>query len=58
MIEDFHLELKMLKTYGTIYNMPDVLLYYRLHPNQVTHSAGDPKWKKIRRDIISRMLID
>ena len=58
MIEDFHLELKMLKTCGTIYNMPDVLLYYRLHPNQVTHSAGDPKWKKIRRDIISRMLID
>ena len=38
MIEDFHLELKMLKTYGTVFNMPDVLLYYRLHPEQVTHS--------------------
>ena len=58
MIEDFHLELKMLKTFGKIYNMPDVLLHYRLHPEQITHSAGDPKWKKIRSDIISEMIKD
>ena len=49
MIEDFHLELKMLKTFGKIYNMPDVLLHYRLHPEQITHSAGDPKWKKNKK---------
>ena len=56
MIEDFHLELKMLKTFGTVYNLPDVVLHYRLHPNQVTHTAGDPKWKKIRTDIIQNMI--
>ena len=56
MIEDFHLELKMLKTHGKIHNMPDVLLHYRLHPGQVTNSAGDPKWKVIRQDIIAGML--
>ena len=58
MIEDFHLELKMLKTYGTVFNMPDVLLYYRLHPEQVTHSGSDPKWKKVRNDIISSMITE
>lgn len=56
MIEDFHLELKMLKTFGTVYNIPDVVLHYRLHPNQVTHTAGDPKWKKVRTDIIENMI--
>ena len=56
MIEDFHLELKMLKTCGIIYNLPDVVLNYRLHSNQVTHSAGDPKWKKIRKEIIEEMI--
>ena len=56
MVEDFDLTLRVLKTYGKVYNMPDVLLNYRLHPGQVTHSAGDPKWKKIRSDIISNMI--
>ena len=58
MVEDFDLTLRVLKTYGKIYNMPDVLLYYRLHPGQVTHSGSDPKWKHIRNEIISNMLVD
>ena len=52
MVEDFDLILRVLKTYGKIYNMPDVLLHYRLHPGQITHSNTDPKWKKMRDDII------
>ena len=56
MIEDFHLELKMLKTFGIVYNIPDVVLNYRLHPNQVTHTSTDPKWKKVRSDIIKDMI--
>ena len=56
MIEDFHLELKMLKTHGKIHNMPDVLLHYRLHPGQVTNAAGDPKWKRVREEIIADMV--
>ena len=50
MVEDFDLTLSS-QTYGKIYNMPDVLLYYRLHPGQVTHSGSDPKWKHIRNEI-------
>jgi len=34
--EDYNLELKLMEKYGCIYNMQDSLLYYRLHPNQVT----------------------
>ena len=52
MIEDFHLELKMLKIHGKIYNMTDILLHYRLHPGQVTNAAGDPKWKHVTRNHI------
>jgi len=39
--EDFELELKILKKFGTIYNIPESLVYYRLHPDQVT-ANGKP----------------
>lgn len=35
-LEDFELGLKILKKYGKIHNMPDVLLMHRLHSNQLT----------------------
>ena len=56
MVEDFDLMLRILKTHGKIHNMPDILLHYRLHPGQVTNAAGDPKWKRIRQDIIQNMI--
>jgi mannosyltransferase OCH1-like enzyme len=56
MVEDFDLMLRMLKTHGKIHNMPDVLLHYRLHPGQVTNAAGDPKWKRVREEIIADMV--
>ena len=37
--EDLELELKLLKQYGVLYNIPDVLLHYRIHPEQVTFSG-------------------
>lgn len=37
--EDLELELKLLKQYGVLYNIPDVLLHYRIHPDQVTFSG-------------------
>ena len=40
MVEDLDLILRVLKKYGKIYNLPDVLLYYRLHPGQITHMGG------------------
>lgn len=37
--EDFELELKILKKYKKIHNIKDVLLLYRLHPDQVTYQG-------------------
>lgn len=34
--EDLDLELRLLKKYGFICNLPEVLLFYRIHPNQIT----------------------
>jgi GT2 family glycosyltransferase len=34
--EDYHLEMRILKKYGVIYNLPDLLLYYRIHEDQIT----------------------
>lgn len=59
MCEDFELELRMLKKHGYIYNLPEVLLHYRLHNKQVTHNGGDggrDKWHNIRLGIIDRMI--
>ena len=59
MAEDFELELRMLKTFKKIYNLPDILLFYRLHENQVTHKGGkkgSTYWNKIRDDIIKNLI--
>jgi len=37
--EDYDLQLKVLKKYGRLRNMPDVLLYYRMHEGQVTYGG-------------------
>jgi hypothetical protein len=52
--EDFELEIRLLKKYGRIYNMNEILLLYRLHPNQVTHkmNADPEKWGGLRERII------
>lgn len=34
--EDLDLELRLLKKYGFVCNLPDILLYYRVHENQIT----------------------
>ena len=59
MAEDFELELRMLKMFGYIHNMDEVLLYYRIHEDQVTHNGGkggSSKWENIRNDIIQRII--
>lgn len=52
--EDFELELRILRRYGKIYNLPNVLLNYRIHENQVTHKMKtDPeKWNNLRGRIL------
>jgi len=63
MAEDFELELRMLKTHGFIHNMPDVLLWYRCHSEQVTAGAKTTKgsassqyWHNLRNSMIDKLL--
>ena len=49
----------MLKTFGKIHNLPDTLLYYRLHPGQITHNGGkggSAYWNGIRNNIIKNLI--
>jgi hypothetical protein len=36
-IQDYDLIIRLMKKYGALYNLPDVLLYYRTHPNQLSN---------------------
>lgn len=59
MTEDFDLEIRMLKRYGTIYNFQEAYLYYRLHDKQVTHKNGEEGhnyWNEIRRKLINDLI--
>ena len=62
--EDFELELRMLKTHGFIKNLPDILLWYRSHSDQVTCGAqtkdkGGSKsqyWQNLRNNMINTLI--
>lgn len=59
MSEDFDLELRMLKSFGIIYNVPETLLHYRLHDGQVTHNGGTEGrtyWMEKRINIIKGLI--
>ena len=61
MSEDFELELRMLKCFGYVHNMPDVLLKYRLHDKQVTFNGGSEGrvyWNEKRNEIIKNLISD
>lgn len=56
--EDFELELRLLKRYGELHNLPEVLLYYRIHENQVTFNGktNTPYWKERRTAFMNKMI--
>ena len=61
MCEDFDLILRVLKKYGKIYNIPQVVLKYRLHPGQLTFNGGvkgGEYWKNVRNKMIEDILKD
>jgi hypothetical protein len=61
MVEDFEMTLRMLKKYGTVYNLPDPLLFYRLHDEQITNNGGTEGreyWYKIRMQLIEEIFFD
>jgi mannosyltransferase OCH1-like enzyme len=59
MIEDFDMELRMLKHYGIIFNFPEAYLYYRIHDKQITHNGGNggsEYWNEIRMNLINNII--
>jgi hypothetical protein len=56
--EDFELELRLLKRFGKLYNLPEVLLYYRIHDQQVTYNgkSSTPYWKERRDKYIDELI--
>ena len=57
-LEDFELWLKVLKQFGKIYNLPDVLLLYRLHAKQSTNvlNTDSSENKNLREKMIDDIL--
>jgi hypothetical protein len=50
--EDYDLLARVLKKYKMTYNLPDVLVLYRLHTNQLTHNLDIQRHESLRNDII------
>jgi GT2 family glycosyltransferase len=55
--EDFDLMSRVLKKYGKTYTLPDILLLYRLHPNQLTYKLDSqtPQYIALRNEIVERV---
>jgi len=53
-MEDYELELRLMKIYGSIHSLPDILLYYRIHEGQTTavNKMDGPEYHGIRNRII------
>jgi GT2 family glycosyltransferase len=56
--EDYDLWLRILKKFGTIHHIPEVLMYYRIHSDQVTwNGAGStPENNALRSKILEDIL--
>lgn len=52
--EDLDLELRLLKKYGFICNLPEILLFYRIHPNQITHKNREKS--VLNKELIAVMI--
>lgn len=60
MCEDFDLIIRVLKTYGKIHNLPDTLLMYRIHENQLTWNGGEKGrkyWNNYRNQLIDKYIL-
>ena len=61
MFEDFDLIIRVLKKYNKIHNLPEVLLLYRIHSNQLTYKGGikgSAYWTNYRHKLIEKHIHD
>jgi len=58
MLEDYELEVKLMHKYGSVFNLGDTLLYYRVHPDQITYNKNleDDNHGEQRKQIINEII--
>ena len=56
--EDFEMELRIMKRFGAIHNLSEILLYYRIHDGQVTYNgkSSTPYWREKRENYINSLI--
>jgi hypothetical protein len=54
-LDDYDLECRCLKKYGIIHNLPDILMYYRIHQNQITND-GILEKSKANQEAVSKIM--
>jgi glycosyltransferase involved in cell wall biosynthesis len=57
-LQDYEIEVRILKRYGKIYNIPEVLLYYRIHGDQVTYNgaASNLENRTVRNSVVEKII--
>jgi hypothetical protein len=60
LMEDYELILRLLKRYNEIYTIPQKLVYYRIHPGQLTFGMHryNPEIVKLRNEILNTVIIE
>jgi glycosyltransferase involved in cell wall biosynthesis len=54
--EDLELELRVLKKYGTVFNLPECLLLYRHHADQTSKKNNSDLNNRLKKQLISEMV--
>jgi uncharacterized protein YqgQ len=55
-VEDYDIQLRLLKKFGYIYNIKDILLYYRIHNKQMTNIIKQIDYAVMIQDVLQKHL--
>jgi hypothetical protein len=55
-MEDYDLELRFMKKYGVLYNIPEILIYYRIHKEQISKKILDKDKDTLFRKILKKLI--
>lgn len=58
LMEDYDLELRLMKKFRAVYNMPNILVYYRVHSNQLTSGIDILKTNELFKKIWENMFAE
>ena len=55
-MEDYDLELRFMKKYGVLYNIPEILVYYRNHKEQISKKVSEKDKETLFRKILKKLI--